>query len=137
MTKNSGYGSQNYWIQDKWPAEFIKTQWDAGQRITHARWRDGKYVVVTSEGQSRKIAMQRWKKGWDDAWVRESRDKGLVISLVVPGGEETYYVMSEFPGAYDGFRLSDDKRFPAADLAGLPFAASDPGRTPGLSRLRS
>jgi hypothetical protein len=117
LSKNSGYGGQYYWINETWPADFIKKQWDAGQRITQARWRDGKYVVVTSECQGRKIGMQRWKKGWDDAWVKEARDKGLVISLVVPGKDEVYYVMSEFEGEYDGFRLTDEKRFPAADLA--------------------
>jgi|GEM_PF-2271469 len=117
MTKNSGYGSQNFWIQEKWPADFIKKQWDTGQRITHARWRDGKYVVVTSDCQGRKIAMQRWKKGWDEAWIKESREKGLVISLVIPATDETYYVMSEFPAGYDGVRITDDKRFPAEDLA--------------------
>ena len=117
LTKNSGFGSQNYWIQDAWPADFIKKQWDTGQRITQARWRDGKYLVVTSECLGRKISMQRWKKGWDEAWVQESRDKGLVISLVVPSSNEIHYIMSEFERDYDGLRITDDKRFPAADLA--------------------
>jgi hypothetical protein len=117
MSKGIGLGGQSYKISETWPEEYIKKEWDLGRRISHARRRDGKFVVVMSEFQTRKIKAQRWRKGWDDAWVQEGRDKDQVISLIAPDKDSTYFVMSEYEGAYDGYRVRDSERFPAAELA--------------------
>jgi hypothetical protein len=117
LSKESGLGGQSYKISETWPEEYIKKEWDLGRRISHARWRDGKFVVVMSEFQARKIKAQRWRKGWDDAWVQEGRDQGQVLSLIVPDAENTYFVMNEYESAYDGYRVRDSERFPAAELA--------------------
>ncbi len=85
---------QNYQFTADFPADYIRTEWRKGNRITNMSYGNGKWMIVVSGNTKYGTQTYKLSPTYPGDWISEKWDEGYAITHVGFGNNQWAVVMS-------------------------------------------
>jgi len=100
LVMREGNYPQSYQFTEEFPAEYIRTEWRKGNRVTNMSYGDGKWMVVMSGNSDYTTQSYKLSEAYPGEWISQKWDEGYAITHLGFGDNQWAIVMSKGSNLY-------------------------------------